>query len=142
MRTALLAALVLGLAACSGGLGVPVASAGPNTALPAPRPDAVVDVDTPPGTALDGFVGAREDVTLERCEPGAGWTASGTVTNPGSTAASYRVYVSVLDGEGTVGLGEVRVADLAGGATEPWQLDLDVAGEGFECVLRVERATR
>ena len=105
-------------------------------------PDAVVDVEIEPGVATDGFVGARGDVTLNRCERvETGWAASGEVTNGSGADAAYRIYVAlnVTDTATTRGLVQVD-AVVADGETQPWEVTVPVQEQfGLVCILRVER---
>lgn len=106
-----------------------------------PRPDAVVDVDIQPGQATDEFVGARKDVTVDRCNRRDDeWVAAGTVTNTSGGAATYRIYVAfnVADTADTRGLVQVDV-QVADGATEEWGATVPVPEDGLTCILRVER---
>ena len=99
-------------------------------------------VNVQPGLAKDGFVGARQDVSVDRCERvDDGWMASGEVTNSSGTDADYRIYVALnVDNTSTTrGLVEVDAA-VADGKTEPWEVvvPLDEIW-GLSCILRVER---
>jgi hypothetical protein len=104
---------------------------------------ATIDVDVRPGTAEDGFAGARIDVTEEECEQGDGgaWQARGLVTNPTDADADYRIYVSFLDGaDDTRGLAQTDVNGLAPQETQEWEAELELPVEDdLRCVLRVER---
>lgn len=102
-------------------------------------PPQVTDITDAPGTG-EGLVGALADSTLDSCEPGdAGWTVTGTVTNPTQGEADYRIYVSLLAGEETRALSQVDADDVAAGATADWSADIAAEGENLSCVLRVER---
>jgi hypothetical protein len=107
-------------------------------------PTGVVAVDIQPGTAEDGFVGARQDVTVDRCERvDDGWVASGSVTNSSGADADYRIYVAMNVENTSTTRGLVQVdASVADGATEPWEVvvPLDEIW-GLSCILRVERVT-
>ncbi len=104
-------------------------------------PTAVVDVKTQPGTATDGFEGAKADVSDSRCESTAGkWTVTGKVTNPANAAVNYRIYMSFIDAAGaTPGLLEVDVDNVAAGASADWNGSLDIGLDDLKCVPRVER---
>ena len=93
-----------------------------------------------PGT-LANFVGAHDDVHDTNCKPdGASWNAGGRVTNPTPNAVKYRIYVSFLKGDTTVGLAEVNVGKVGPQQTEGWQQGVKVSGKDLRCILRVERA--
>lgn len=93
-----------------------------------------------PGT-LKGFVGAKADVHDTTCsQKGDGWNAAGKVTNPTKNPVKYRIYVSFLSGDTTVGLVEVNTAKVAPKATEAWDQGVKVTGKDLRCILRVERA--
>ena len=93
-----------------------------------------------PGT-LANFVGAKDDVHDTTCkQDGAGWNASGVVTNSTAKSVKYRIYVSFLNGDTTVGLAEVNVGKVNPKKTETWHQTVRVDGRDLRCVLRVERA--
>ena len=93
-----------------------------------------------PGT-LANFVGAKADVHDTKCkQDGAWWNAGGSVTNPTAAAVKYRIYVSFLNGDTTVGLAEVNVGKVGPKQSENWQQGVKVAGKDLRCILRVERA--
>lgn len=93
-----------------------------------------------PGT-LAGFVGAKDDVHDVQCgQHGATWSATGKVTNPTEQAARYRIYVSFLSGDTTVGLAEADSGRIGAKATESFSASVQVGGDGLRCILRVERA--
>ncbi|HEX4984274.1 MAG TPA: hypothetical protein VFV63_21405 [Ilumatobacteraceae bacterium] len=134
---------------------VPVASA-PANGMPSDAPavgseyaesadtttaPAYVDVDVGPGLGTDGFVGAREDVQLDRCElDGDHWVAAGRVTNSSGAGAAYRVYVAFNPPYSTAARGLVQVDLLIPDAeTQPWEAIAWITDPGLECVLRVER---
>ena len=102
---------------------------------------AYVDVDVGPGLGTDGFVGAREDVQLDRCElDGDHWVAAGRVTNSSGAGAAYRVYVAFNPPYSTAARGLVQVDLLIPDAeTQPWEAVAWITDPGLECVLRVER---
>ena len=92
-----------------------------------------------PGTLSD-FVGAKNDVHDVKCERvGASWDAAGKLTNPTTAAVKYRVYVSFMSGDTTVGITEFDSGRVAPKATEPFQSGVKVDGDDLRCVLRVER---
>lgn len=94
-----------------------------------------------PGTATDGFTGARTDVSGLGCErDGATWRVSGTVTNPLGIPARYRIYTSFVDGDGTTRA--LRLTELPAvdpGSPRDWDDRADTDAAEIECVLRVER---
>ena len=93
-----------------------------------------------PGT-LANFVGAHGDVHDTTCkQDGDSWNASGMVTNPTAKAVQYRIYVSFLNGDTTVGLAEVNVGKVNAKKSQGWQQGVKVAGKDLRCILRVERA--
>lgn len=98
------------------------------------------DVETAPGTASH-YVGARKDAAVATCVGHVGSTnAAGTLTNPTDAEASYRVYVSAVDSEGSaLGLGEVDKT-VAAGQTAHWEFQGKFGASGAQCVLRVERS--
>jgi hypothetical protein len=105
-------------------------------------PTGAVNVQIQPGLADDGFVGARQDVTVDRCERvDDGWVASGEVTNSSGEDSDYRIYVAlnVDDTSTTRGLVQVDAA-VADGETQPWEVVVPVDEIwGLSCILRVER---
>jgi hypothetical protein len=148
MRRILASALVGGLAltACGG-----AASDGGTKSLPAKRTASrqtttttaasFVDATThTPGT-LKHYEGARSDVHDTTCtaEDGA-WSAEGKVTNSAPAAARYRIYVSFLSGDTTVGIAETAAGPVRAGATADWSARVKAHDAGLRCILRVERA--
>lgn len=108
---------------------------------PAPTPTDVVEITDQPGS-VDGYVGARDDVVIDRCERnGDAWGVEGTVTNPTSDLQDYRIYVSLLDGDDTVGLVQVDLVGVEGGGERTWSQEIEISGDDLACVLRVERFT-
>lgn len=96
-------------------------------------------VSTPPGSSK-GYVGAAQDVKVSTCQSSnSATTFAGTVTNPTTTAQSYRIYVAVTLKNATVGVEEVDVNTLAARASSPWHGSLGTGADGAACVLRVER---
>ena len=93
-----------------------------------------------PGS-LRELVGGRADVHDTSCTTADGtWKAAGKVTNPTATAASYRIYVSFLQGDTTVGITEADRGPVAPHATTAWAAEVRVPTPGLRCILRVERA--
>lgn len=106
---------------------------------PAKKPKKVVKVKEAPGTS-EGFVGARDDVDLATCEVvGKKMQIDGTVTNPTDAIQNYRIYVSILDADGTRGLLQVDAEAVEAGATQQWATEAKLSDTGLRCVLRVER---
>ena len=102
-------------------------------------PAFVANTKNTPGTLKD-FVGAHTDVSDTKCGAGAkGWIASGKVKNPTPAKAQYRIYVSFLDGDTTVGVAESDVKTPAGAAAN-WKATIGATGKDLRCILRVERA--
>ena len=61
-------------------------------------------------SATDGYVGASDDVQLDRCElDGDHWVAAGTVTNSTSAGAAYRIYVAFNPPDTATARGLVQV---------------------------------
>jgi hypothetical protein len=150
MRRLLAASLVgitaLSVTACSGGGGKDQALHAKRAAAQSKRSTSTTTlpfVSTSkhvPGT-LTGFVGAKTDVHDTKCDrAGASWNAAGKVTNPTKHAVRYRIYVSFLQGDTTVGIGEFDSPTVAARATAPFSTGVKVAGDDLRCLLRVERA--
>ena len=135
------AALLAALAACSGSDGEPAADASPSPRVT--RPPTLTKVTVPPGTGK-GFVGARNDVTVQSCKGDAGtWTATGTVTNATTTRVDYRIYTSFLTKDNdTRGLVQTDVRAVAPKAKVTWRAALALPEQALSCVLRVERTKR
>jgi hypothetical protein len=135
-RRHLLAGLVVTmvLASCSGDDDVDG-----DVAVSVPPP-AVVEVDVNPGTS-EGYEGALEDVSDLACEQrGETWEVEGIVTNSSPSTASYRIYVSMLDGDRfTRGLLQVNVDSLDSGESTEWAGEIAVSEPELDCILRVER---
>jgi hypothetical protein len=102
---------------------------------------AYVHVDVGPGLGTDEFVGAREDVYLDRCElDGDHWVAAGTVTNSSGAGAAYRIYVAFNPPGSADARGMVQADFLIpDGDSQSWEVVAWIADPGLECVLRVER---
>lgn len=93
-----------------------------------------------PGS-LAGFVGAKGDAHDVKCtHDGGTWSADGKLTNSTKQPVRYRVYVSFLTGDTTVGLAEFNSGTVAAKATAPLHAAVKVDGTDLQCVLRVERA--
>ncbi|MFP5218933.1 MAG: hypothetical protein ACLGIG_04245 [Actinomycetes bacterium] len=97
-----------------------------------------------PGTATDGFQGARKDVTDLTCaRDDEAWVSSGRVTNPLEVVASYRIYVSFLAPDGAaLGVRQVDVGDVQPGEAREWDVEQELSTGDVECVLRVERTAQ
>lgn len=93
-----------------------------------------------PGS-LRHFEGARTDVHDTSCtRTGGAWRATGRVTNPTRDAVRYRIYVSFLEGDTTVGITETDPGPVTRHQTQRWTATLPVRTPGLRCILRVERA--
>jgi hypothetical protein len=93
-----------------------------------------------PGS-LRHFEGGRADVHDTSCvASGRTWKAAGQVTNPTATPVDYRIYVSFLQGDTTVGITEADLGPVASHATAHWRATLPISTAGLRCILRVERA--
>ncbi len=150
MRTTLIA---LGVVAVIGVAGCSSDGSAKEAASPKTKPTAtsnalststtqpfVANTKNTPGTLAD-FVGAKADVHDTSCkQDGGSWNANGTVTNPTNSAVRYRIYVSFLDGDTTVGLAEANVAKVGPKKSAEWQQGVKVASDNLRCILRVERA--
>ncbi len=147
MRRSIAFALVGGLAltACSN------TSDAKSAPLPAKRTAATkaassttvpfVSATTHSPGSLHGLEGGRADVHETSCtSSGGGWKATGKVTNPTSRAVDYRIYVSFLLGDTTVGITEADRGPVASHATATWAAHLATPTPGLRCILRVERA--
>jgi len=114
------------------------ASAAPSAQASA-KAQLVTDIKTQPGLS-QGYTGALKDVTVQSCDVAKNPASfSGTVKNPETSRQSYRIYVSLVSNGKTVGISEVDVNGVAGGAQESWQGTLPVDAAGAQCILRVER---
>lgn len=99
----------------------------------------VIEIQDQPGS-VEGYAGALEDSEVTSCEQRDGSLhVAGTVTNPEADTQDYRIYVSALDRDDTVGLVQLDVTGVDGGATADWSTDIAYGGDGLRCVLRVER---
>ena len=100
----------------------------------------VANTQNTPGTLKD-FVGAKSDAHDTSCNAdGSKWVATGKVTNSSKKPAHYRIYVSFLQGDTTVGLSQSDFAPVAPGATHDWSGSVKTSGKDLRCILRVERA--
>ena len=146
-RRAALAALLLVpvplAAACSGDdeadggkasspSGAASASVDPAKVSPADLPD------VPKVRRAEGAVG---DVEFGACATDAGeQTVSGTVTNPGRKATDYAVTVSwTNDGSDVLARGVVVLEELAGGASEEFEVRARVPDAATTCTYFVQR---
>ena len=104
------------------------------------QPQFVANTQNTPGTLVN-FVGAKLDAHDTSCKAdGAKWSATGTVTNSSKKPAHYRIYVSFLQGDTTVGLSQSDFSPVASGATRDWSGSVKTSGKDLRCILRVERA--
>jgi len=145
-RIVIAALVILGLIAAGVVVAVVLSSSGTSATSPEGGQGRSTVIDTPvsPGTARDNFEGARDNIDDFDCELQRGrWTVSGSVTNPLSQSVNYRIYTSFVDNSSrkTVGLLQVDVENVEGGATRAWSGSLDVSEPDLNCVLRVERIT-
>lgn len=93
-----------------------------------------------PGTLAD-FVGAKADVHDTTCKQhGGSWEADGVVSNPTDSSVRYRIYVSFLSGDTTVGLAEANLGKVGPSKSAHWQQSVKVASDNLRCILRVERS--
>ena len=53
---------------------------------------------------------------------------------------TYRIYVSFLNGDITVGLAEVNVGKVDAKKSQGWKQAVNVTGKDLRCIFRVERA--
>jgi hypothetical protein len=101
-------------------------------------------VKVQPGTASDGFDGARSDVSELSCKSdGKGaWNVSGIVKNSTDKAVNYRIYTSFLRGTETLGLVETDLENVKANDTKKWSGSMTIDADKVDCVLRVERVKR
>ena len=87
------------------------------------------------------FEGALTDITAQTCvQEAGGWRVTGTATNPTSSTADYRIYISLLNGESTTrALVETEILAVAAGATGTFDELIAMPDTDLQCVLRVER---
>jgi hypothetical protein len=99
----------------------------------------LTDVVHPP--ASGEFEGALTDITDQTCVQEAdGWRVTGTATNPTSSPADYRIYISLLNGDSvTRALVETEILAVAAGATGTFDELIAMPDTDLQCVLRVER---
>ena len=116
-----------------------VAPAAPDTTAP----PAYVDVEVGPGLGTDAFVGASEDVRLDRCElEGDHWVAAGMVTNTSGAGAGYRIYIAFNPPESATTRGLVQVDYIIPeGESQMWKAVAWITDPALDCVLRVERVS-
>ena len=104
------------------------------------QPSFVANTQNTPGTLKD-FVGAKSDARNTACKAdGAKWVATGQVTNSSKHPSHYRIYVSFLQGDTTVGLSQSDFSPVAPGATHAWSGSVKTSGKDLRCILRVERS--
>ena len=133
----------LGIAGCSSDPGKDAAkktAAAKTKTTSTTVPQFTANTKNTPGTLKD-FVGTKADVHDTKCSKNnAFWNAAGKVTNSSKHPARYRIYVSFLKGDTTVGLTQVDVPPLKAKATTDWDAGVKIAGTDLRCILRVERA--
>lgn len=104
-----------------------------------PKKKVVTDVRDPQGS-VDGYEGALEDGSIDKCEvEGDKLRVEGKVTNPLDKPKQYRIYVSVMEGTDTRGIVQVDPPVVKAHETVSWNTDVDLAEDGLNCILRVER---
>lgn len=120
------------------------AKTGPKTSAAVSIAPELPGVKVQPGTASDGFDGARSDVSGLSCKAdGKGaWNVSGTVKNSTDTAVNYRIYTSFLHGTETLGLVETDLENVKANDTKKWSGSMTINVDKVDCVLRVERVKR
>jgi hypothetical protein len=126
------AGLLGGCAGSSGGSSASSSSSGP-VALPAPSTTAIANVPAD-----------RPAVSQKGCKAtSSGWVASGTVTNPKSSAQTYLIVISFTTKQSTVlTRGQTKVPVKAG-ATKSWTVAASFAKtKGVVCVLRGVSTTK
>lgn len=90
--------------------------------------------------SVEGYVGASEDVIVEKCESsGENWVAEGTATNPTGETQNYRIYVAFNKNRDTKGLVQVDLESVGPNASAEWKAESPISGEKIDCLLRVER---
>lgn len=136
MRTAAVA-LLLVLAACSGGSG---GSGGTSTPTAPPS----VGVSAAPTVAPPTGVPVPEALSRFRCEPDAKgvWNASGYLTNSGKAKVTFQVTVYVGPAAGAVERARTRqIPDVAGGGSVRFTLSqVPVGTTGGACHVQVVAA--
>jgi hypothetical protein len=121
----------------------PTVAADGSVAVAPSAPDTSTQIKVEPGTAKDGFVGARSDVSKLTCKKAStDWVAEGIVSNSTKKAADYRIYVSFMSGTETKGLVEVDVADVEPGVSKDWDVSAALDANDVNCILRVERVKK
>jgi hypothetical protein len=124
-RSYVAAPLALLLAGCAGTSTSAGASSAETTAPVQPSSTAIADpeddgttdsTETPP---LPDGEDAASALSEFACSPAVGlsqrWTATGTLTNDDSEAATYRTTVVVVDSTGAAGVAEQRLVDVQPG---------------------------
>lgn len=130
------AMLALALTACSGSNDK---ATKPKATTTTSKPSVVTKVSDAPRTT--GYTGARKDVTGLTCaQDGKLWKVGGTVTNPTTASADYRIFTSFLDkANETRGLLQTNINGVAPNEAKPWSGELELPASDLHCVLRVER---
>ncbi|MBG6055050.1 hypothetical protein IWX81_001461 [Salinibacterium sp. CAN_S4] len=138
------------LIATSAAIAIAIALTGcTDNASPTPTPTPTASADPTPGItdiidtpgSGEGLEGALSDSEVTTCELADGsWTVDGTLTNSSAVAANYRLYVSLLAGDGdTRALTQVNVDGVEPTQSSPWSTQIAVSDADLSCVLRVER---
>jgi len=136
----LVAAVALGATACTGPSPKPTdagdQTGAARTATP-PPPFTGVRHALPDGDALANDPELYKNVALEKCErTSKGWTAKGTVANPGSAAASYSILVFFTDPQARALDSARTTVTVPAGASHDWTAKRDFSADGVKCVVR------
>lgn len=134
---ALLVSTIVAFTACSGSKSKSQGKSKSSTTTT--KPGVVRSAPDSPRTT--GYIGARKDVTDFTCkQEGKVWKVGGTVKNPTTAPADYRIFTSFLDKTNdTRGLLQTDVNGVAPGEAKQWNGELGLASTDLHCVLRVER---
>jgi hypothetical protein len=126
------AVLVSGLTACTG------SSSNRDTPTPTGGTVASSSAPLPSQSSIANDPDARKDVKPAGCvATSSGWKASGTVTNPGATAATYTIVISFTTKQSTVLARGTTKVTVKAGATTTWTAAAGFAKtKGVQCVLR------
>jgi hypothetical protein len=98
----------------------------------------LVQNSLPPATAIANDVGKRKSVTLTKCAAiEGGWSASGTASNPGTTAVDYAITVFFTNAAATVQDFTTASVTVAPGQSLTWTASKQFAAASTtSCVLR------
>lgn len=114
---------VLGLSLLAG------CSSSPDSEAPSDEP-VTEDGSTPGDLKRSNAV-----VNINTCDSSGGVvTAEGTVRNPNQDTQSYRVAITVLDGDATKASQSFEVLDLGSNETHDWELEMPVQDGDYECI--------